>query len=105
MSRAVPAAEALHLARLDAMRPFDLARGPLVRGLLVHVDHDDHRLFLTLHHIVHDGVSVFGLFIPELTALYEACVAGQRSPLSELPIQYADFARGERPLVDADALR
>jgi len=98
-------AEALHLARLDAMRPFDLARGPLVRGLLVHVDHDDHRLFLTLHHIVHDGVSVFGLFIPELTALYEACVAGQRSPLSELPIQYADFARWERSVLDDDALR
>ena len=98
-------AEALHLARLDAVRPFDLARGPLVRALLVHVDDDDHRLFLTLHHIVHDGVSVFGLLIPELTALYDAFVAGERSPLAELPIQYGDFARWERSVLDGEALQ
>ncbi len=98
-------AEALHLARLDAVRPFDLARGPLVRALLVHVDDDDHRLFLTLHHIVHDGVSVFGLLIPELTALYGAFVAGERSPLAELPIQYGDFARWERSVLDGEALQ
>ena len=98
-------AEALHLARLDAVRPFDLARGPLVRALLVHVDDDDHRLFLTLHHIVHDGVSVFGLLIPELTALYGAFVAGERLPLVELPIQYGDFARWERSVLDGEALQ
>jgi len=76
-----------------------------VRGVLVHVDDDDHRLFLTLHHLVHDGVSVFGLLIPELAALYEAFATGERSPLAEPSIQYADFARWERSVLDAEALR
>ncbi len=85
-------AEALRLATQDARRPFDLNRGPLLRALLVRLADDDHRLYLTLHQIIFDGVSLYSVFLPELTTLYEAFANGQSSPLSELPIQYADFA-------------
>jgi amino acid adenylation domain-containing protein len=88
--------EALRLATLDARRPFDLKQGPLLRALLIRLADDEHRLYLTLHQIIFDGVSLYSVFLPELTALYEAFVKGRPSPLPELPIQYADFAHWQR---------
>ena len=48
-----------------------------------------------MHHIVTDGWSL-GVFIHELSALYQAFSTGRPSPLAELPIQYADFAAWQR---------
>ncbi|WP_375511200.1 amino acid adenylation domain-containing protein [uncultured Nostoc sp.] len=84
--------EALRLATLDAQQPFDLASGPLLRAILIQLSVTDYRLYLTLHHIVTDGVSLYNVFLKELEALYTAFDAGQASPLADLPIQYADFA-------------
>ena len=49
-------------------------------------------LLLTMHHIVSDGWSM-GVLVRELAALYAAGPAGRPSPLPELPVQYADYAR------------
>ena len=76
-------------------RPFDLEKGPLFRPSLVRVRDTEHILFVCVHHIVFDGVSRTILF-RELSALYEAFVAGKPSPLPELPVQYADFAAWQR---------
>ncbi|HLG74219.1 MAG TPA: condensation domain-containing protein, partial [Chloroflexota bacterium] len=89
-------AEALRLAQAQARRPFDLTSGPLVRALLVRLSEAEQRLYLTLHHIIADGLSLSGVFLPELAALYEAFSRGQPSPLPELPVQYGDFAVWER---------
>ena len=88
--------EALRIATEEALRPFDLERGPLVRATLVRLDEVEHRLFLTLHHIIFDGVALYRVFLPELATLYEAFAAGRPSPLAEPPIQYPDFARWQR---------
>jgi amino acid adenylation domain-containing protein len=50
---------------------------------------------LTLHHIISDDWSM-GVFIHELSALYQAFATGRPSPLAALPIQYADFAAWQR---------
>ena len=89
-------AEAVRLATEEARRPFDLSAGPLVRAMLVRLSNTEHRLFLTVHHMIFDAVSIYRVFLPELTALYEAFAAGKPSPLPELPIQYADFASWQR---------
>ena len=107
--RSIPAPqrepEALRLAVEDAQRPFDLANGPLFRALLIHLSDTDHRLYLTLHHIIFDGFSIYRVFLPELTALYEAYCHGKRSPLPELSIHYSDFAVWQRDwLVQSGAL-
>jgi hypothetical protein len=52
-------------------------------------------LLLTVHHIVFDGWSATLLF-QELAALYGAFTSGRPSPLAELPLQYADYARWQR---------
>jgi aspartate racemase len=80
----------------DAMCPFDLERGPLLRFTLVRLGEEEHRLFVTLHHIIFDGVGMYQVFLPELTALYAAFAAGRPSPLPAPPIQYADFATWQR---------
>ncbi len=86
----------MRLASEDARLPFDLARGPLLRAMLIRLRDEEHRLFLTLHHIIFDGITIYQLFLPELHTLYEAFSAGRPSPLPELPIQYADFAAWQR---------
>ena len=91
---------AARLAREEALRPFDLGRGPLFRATLLRLASKVHRILITLHHITADGGSV-GVLMRETAALYEAALAGSVSPLPELPIQYADYALWQREwLVD-----
>src|SRR5215471_17826159 len=63
--------EARRLANEEGKRPFDLARGPLVRSALLRLGEADHVLLLTMHHIVSDGWSM-GILSRELKSLYEA---------------------------------
>lgn len=79
----------------EGARPFDLARGPLWRALLLRLDDDAHILLITLHHIISDGWSD-GVLNRELGTLYDSFVAGQPATLSDLPIQYADYAVWQR---------
>ncbi|HVV00094.1 MAG TPA: LLM class flavin-dependent oxidoreductase, partial [Verrucomicrobiae bacterium] len=83
--------QAIQAAVSDCQQPFDLETGPLLRASLVKLAGEDHLLVLTFDHIVIDGWS-HGVFLSELTALYEAFVSGRPSPLSALTAQYTDFA-------------
>ncbi|NUO77763.1 MAG: amino acid adenylation domain-containing protein [Lysobacter sp.] len=106
--RALPMAEreaaAFAHARAEAARAFDLARGPLLRALLVRVDDDRHLFTLNAHHIAVDGWSL-GLLNQELRQLYGAYHAGQPSPLAELPVQYVDYALWQRELMEGPTLQ
>lgn len=83
---------AVELAAGDTRRPYDLAAGPLLRPRLVRLAPEHHRLYLGLHHLVFDGVSLYRVVLPELVTLYNAYAAGLPSPLAEPPIQYGDYA-------------
>ncbi|MBE9190290.1 amino acid adenylation domain-containing protein [Gloeocapsopsis crepidinum LEGE 06123] len=85
------AAEVKRLAKSEAQCPFNLAQAPLLRVTLLKLGETEHVVLLTMHHIIADGWSI-GILINELTTLYQAFSAGKPSPLTELPIQYADFA-------------
>ncbi|HTG33799.1 MAG TPA: amino acid adenylation domain-containing protein, partial [Thermoanaerobaculia bacterium] len=85
------AAEVSRVTRREALRPFDLAVGPLLRIVVFRLAAEDHRVLVALHHVVGDGRSA-EIFFRELGALYEALSHGRPSPLPELPIQYCDFA-------------
>ena len=85
-------------------QPFDLANGPVLRAQLVCMHAAEHVLLLAFHHIVCDGWSI-GVFVRELTALYEAFAAGRPSPLAPLAIQYADFAVWQRARLTGPAFQ
>jgi len=91
------------LAREEGRRPFDLARGPLLRLGLVRLNAREHVLLFAISHSISDGWSI-GLFLQELAALYRAERAGRPSPLPELTVQYADFAIWQRQHLQGERL-
>ncbi len=96
-------AEVRKRAQAEALCPFDLATGPLMRARLVKLDADEHVLLLTLHHIASDGWSM-GVLFRELSALYKAFSQGEASPLPPLKLQYADYAVWQRGWLRGEVL-
>ena len=100
---AVAEREAARLAAVEWIFPLDVARGPLLRSVLLRLEEEVFVLLLTLHHIVSDGWSM-RILGRELPALYAAAQAGLPSPLPELPIQFRDFAIWQRGWLQGEAL-
>ncbi len=96
-------AKAHTLLSEQASAPFDLATGPLIRTTLVKLDQDSHVFLVVMHHIVSDGWSLV-LFFQELTAIYDAFVRAEKSSLTDLAIQYADYATWQRTWLQGDTL-
>ncbi len=105
--RSVPQAEQLvklqRLTQEEACRPFDLARGPLLRATLVRQKETESTLLLIIHHIVSDGWSMTVLF-RELTALYQSYLSGRPASLPQPRLQYADFAVWQRNWLKGEVL-
>ncbi|MCL6753052.1 amino acid adenylation domain-containing protein [Nostoc sp. CCCryo 231-06] len=95
--------EVKQLAVEEATKPFNLAKGLLVRATLVRLSEEEHVLLVTMHHIITDGWSC-GVFLRELSTLYAAFSTNQPSPLPELPIQYADFTIWQRDRIQGEFL-
>ncbi len=94
---------ATSIGKEEAFRPFDLTKAPLFRARLLRLGAEDHVLVTRMHHIISDEWSL-GVFNREFATLYEAFGAGERSPLPELPIQYADYAHWQRRFLSGDVL-
>ncbi len=94
--------EARRLARAVAEHPFDPARGPLLRTLLVRLGPADHLLVLVPHHLIFDGWSM-GVLFRELAALYDAFAGGHPSPLPPLAVAYSDHSEWQRAELDGAA--
>ncbi|MDB4970228.1 MAG: amino acid adenylation domain protein, partial [Myxococcales bacterium] len=96
-------AQLLVEVRKEAVRPFDLDAGPLLRTTLVRLADEDHVLLATIHHVVSDGWSL-GVLVRETAALYAAYAEGKSLRLPELPAQYADFAIWQRGWLAGEVL-
>ena len=88
----------------EILRPFDLSRGPLLRGFLVTFGRGEAAVCLTIHHLVADGWSL-GVLLREVVEHHRAAVRGEELQLPELPIQYFDYALWQRRLQDSGVLR
>ena len=99
----LPEPEAERILSEEVRRPFDLRRGPLFRAALLCLGFEEHRLLLSMHHIVSDGVSV-DLLAEELSVLYRAALEARPSPLAPLPVQVPDFAVWQRSWLAGEAL-
>ncbi|HSU81126.1 MAG TPA: amino acid adenylation domain-containing protein, partial [Thermoanaerobaculia bacterium] len=96
-------AEALRLVEEEERRPFDLARGPLLRVAVVRLSGGEHVALVNMHHIASDGWSV-GVLVRELVALWPALSRREPSPLPEPVIQYVDFALWQRAWLTPERL-
>ncbi|HXU46381.1 MAG TPA: amino acid adenylation domain-containing protein [Thermoanaerobaculia bacterium] len=90
-------AEAERIARREALFPFQLARGPLLRFVLIRLAERERALSMVTHHIVSDGWSI-GILVRDLSSLYAALARrdGTLPELTPLAAQYADFAAWQR---------
>ena len=95
--------EATRLATVDARRPFDLSVGPLMRARLVKLEEEQYRLFLVQHHLIHDGLTIYGVLMSELPAIYEAFSQGEVSPLARPRLQYGDFALWQKRFLHSES--
>ncbi|WP_342755398.1 amino acid adenylation domain-containing protein [Pantoea sp. MBD-2R] len=78
----------------DAAEPFNLQLAPVFRARVYQLSDEHHILSMVIHHIACDGWSV-GILLRELSHYYNAHVANISPELSELPLQYADYAEWE----------
>ncbi|HEV3039095.1 MAG TPA: amino acid adenylation domain-containing protein [Candidatus Angelobacter sp.] len=82
------------IAMETARHAFDLSQSPLFIAKLARISNQEHVLFVTMHHIIADGLS-FVIFENELFQIY-ALHRQEQTGLSPLQIQYADFAAWQR---------
>lgn len=98
---------AWNIVRQQAVKPFDLEKGPLWRSSLYRLGAQSNLLLITIHHIASDGWSMHILW-SDLAEIYSA-LTGLRAPkLPVLQVQYADFAEWQHQRLesgDADVLR
>lgn len=91
------------LSRQEIQLPFDLEKGPLFRLTLVRMAEEEVLFLMTMHHIISDGWST-RVFFQEAGTLYRAFLAGESSPLPELPFQYTDFAIWQQEYLQGEVL-
>jgi natural product biosynthesis luciferase-like monooxygenase protein/amino acid adenylation domain-containing protein/non-ribosomal peptide synthase protein (TIGR01720 family) len=87
--------------RAAAFRPFDLARGPLLRAAVFRRAPEEHAVVLSVHHIVADFASL-AVLARELGPLYIAATGGAPAVLPPLAATYEDHvAREEAQLASS----
>jgi amino acid adenylation domain-containing protein len=86
---------AVEIVTADSLGAYDLANGPLIRPRLIRIAENDHRLYIGLHHLIWDGLTLNRVVFPELVALYRSYVMGVPSPLPEPEAQYVDYTQWE----------
>ena len=79
----------------EAGIPFDLARGPLMRGKVIRLAPQEHVIMLNMHHIISDGWSM-GVLLKELGTTIDALRQGRTPEFAPLPIQYVDYSVWQR---------
>lgn len=85
-------------------RPFDLAKSPLFRFHLIKATDHEHILCLCFHHIIIDGWSL-NVLAKELEHFYSTnSEQTAREALTELAVQYPDFAYWQRKWLEANSL-
>lgn len=97
-NEADPEGKAKELVDREATIPFDLAKGPLLKLLLLRVNDDRYVFLQKMHHIISDGWSM-ELMIKEVSAFYNAAKKGADAQLLPLKVHYKEFAAWQQSLL------
>lgn len=91
-------------ADLEAARPFDYRRGPLLRVIVTLGDDAGFHITYGFRHAIMDGWSE-AVFTAELFTAYDALLAGKRPDLPELGSDYEAFVRLEQAALASEETR
>ena len=84
------------LTNREARKTINLADDSLIKFFLIKLNKEKYKLFIVIHHIVFDGLSVYNILVKELEITYKSLLKNKPPVLPELPIQYQDFVFWER---------
>ncbi len=76
----------------EAQCSLDIEKGPLIRGLLLHLPDQSQRLLMVAHHLVVDGVS-WRILLEDLQSFYTRIMQGSAPVLSAKTASYGLWAR------------
>lgn len=96
--------EADRLGSVEAHRPFDLAKAPLIRTELLKLGEESYIFHLSVHHALFDGWSM-GIFTHELAAAYQAYSDGLECTLEPLALQYGDFSVWQKEFLESPEMQ
>ncbi|WP_062052622.1 non-ribosomal peptide synthetase [Aquimarina longa] len=85
------------------IRPFDLSKEYKLRSCLYTLGGDQYVLACVFHHIASDGWSE-GILVDEFMELYSAIQSGRSAVLTELHLQYTDYAIWQRKYLEGAVL-
>jgi tyrocidine synthetase III len=111
-----PLTMAKQLAGEEAVRPFSLSDGPLLRAQLLQMEDDRYIFLFTMHHIISDGWSM-EVITREVLGMYESFTreevlsevepvlsAVDPSAALRMRIQYKDYAAWQHKLLNTSAI-
>jgi len=78
----------------DSMKAFDLSHGPLYRLYLIKTAEEEYYFHMSIHHIIFDGWSK-GVFVNDLSEIYNSLINGKEIGLEALKYQQYDYAKWE----------
>lgn len=80
------------------IRPFDLAKAPLVRVCVAQLEAQKYLMMIDMHHIISDGTST-SILVGEFVNLYNG------KKLAEPILQYKDFAAWQNSYINSKAVK
>ncbi len=83
--------------------PFDLSADPVLRVRLVRLSPIENILIVVIHHIASDGWSQ-SLLVNEFIEFYTSRIENRQANISDLQLQYADYAIWQRKYLNDDIL-
>ena len=83
---------------------FDIAKGPLFHFRLLVLGEQEYIFLLNFHHLISDATSV-GIFLDELTSVYQSLVTGKPADLPSLLYNYQEYALEQKEWLKSDACR
>ncbi len=82
----------------DFVKAFDLSKAPLFKVTLAKINDLEYLLMIDMHHIISDGLSM-SVFTKEFIEIYNG------KELTELKIQYKDFAAWQNKLLKSEEIK
>jgi amino acid adenylation domain-containing protein/FkbM family methyltransferase len=83
--------------------PFDLSKDYMLRANVIRLNKQEHILVVIMHHIASDGWST-SIIVKELIEFYDSYLEQRNPVLSDLTIQFADYAIWQRSYLQGEIL-